>query len=104
MLASGRKKKCSQVVNYPLQAFLVWPGLNRCAVIEIRILDPLDMWQGMIESTESFTQVRRTFRAAQQQDLCLQTSKSFKTVFHFFDQKPVKTLCGEEHCQRDVIG
>ena len=55
-------------------------------MIEIGILDPLDMWQRVVESIEDVTQKRRTFRAAQQQDVCAHPSEVFKAAVHFFDQ------------------
>ena len=54
-------------------------------MIEIGIFDPLDMWQRVVESIEDVTQKRRTFRAAQQQDVCLHESEGFKAAVHFFD-------------------
>ena len=83
---------------------MVWPALIRRAMIEIGILDPLDMWQRVVESIEDVTQKRRTFRTAQQEDVCAHPSEAFKAPVHFFDQEPVKTLCGDERFHRDVIG
>ncbi len=80
--SSGLAKKCSQVASDALWAFLVWPALIRHAMIEIGVLDPLDMWQRVVESIEDVTQKRWTFRTAQQQDVCAHPSEAFKAPVH----------------------